>query len=257
MILLWSALNDRPRCWALDEANWRFDERPEHLLSEGQLSRRVRDRDVLRQFRRILERLNETLGKFSPRQARTAIADGSPLPVGGASSDPDARAGRAARGMARGYKLHLVSGEFGAIFDFRITAMNTYEGHPLVDMLQRVPATIARVVADGNYDSSPIHRACDARDMRFIAPVKNNRVGRRNCPFRKSALKYLNTPRGIHEFRKRANIERLFGQLKSSRFGLQGLPSWVRRLPRVKLWVIAKLIFYSANRIRIIKNRSN
>ena len=43
MILLWSTLNDRPRCWALRENNWRFSPASrQNFISEGQLSRRAR-----------------------------------------------------------------------------------------------------------------------------------------------------------------------------------------------------------------------
>ena len=110
-------------------------------------------------FNRIIEKLNDRLKILSPQHSALAFVDGSPVPVGGASSDPDAKAGRAVGGFSRGYKIHLVYGEYGEIHNFRITSMNVYEGHPLMEMAPELPKSIKRIFADGNYDSAKIHHA--------------------------------------------------------------------------------------------------
>lgn len=255
MILLWSALNDRPRRWALDEANWRFSPMPNQFISEGQLSRRARQRDVLNELNRILHKLSQHLAELYPKSS-LAFADGSTVAVGGASGDPDAKAGRGVGGFSRGYKIHLISGEFGEILNFRITPLNVYEGYPLIEMAPELQPNIKRVFADGNYDSSRIHKALQSTGIQLIAPVKLGRVGRRADPGRIASHRYLNSPRGKHHFKKRDNIERLFGNLKSLSFGLQGLPSWVRRLHRVKIWITAKLIFYLASRFQNLQKHN-
>ena len=250
MLLLWSALNDRPRRWALEPSNWRFTPRPKHFISEGQLSRRARQQGVLNAMNRILSILSERLAELNATTSSLAFADGSCVAVGGASGDPDAKAGRGVGGFSRGYKIHLVSGEIGEIYGLRITPLNVYEGHPLIEMASQLPKKIKRIFADGNYDSSRIPKALQSNGIQLIAPVKLGFVGRRGDPGRIASLDYLNSPRGKRHFRKRDAIERLFGNLKSLSFGLQGLPSWVRRLHRVKRWITAKLIFYLANKIQ-------
>ena len=255
MILLWSTLNERPRRWALQEENWRFDPRPRNFICEGQLSRRARSALVQRQLEKVLARINKDLMETGQSSVTKAYVDGSPVAVGGGSGDPDAKAGRAVGRLARGYKIHLFCGEKREIFAFRVTSMNVYEGKPFVEMMAELPTTLKRVFADGNYDSSKLHQAAQAVGIQLIAPVRHNRVGRRGCPHRIAALRYLNTPRGKNEHKKRDAIERLFGNLKSMAFGLHGLPSWVRRIGRVTTWITAKMILYST--ARLIKSKGN
>ena len=250
MILLWSALNGRPRCWGLQEENWHYEPRPARFISEGQLSRRARQVQVQRQLDQILARLNDRLQARSGCLSRLAFVDGSPVLVGGASGDPDAKPGRAVGGFGRGYKIHLVHGQYGEIHSWRVTPLNANEGKQLTIMAADLPPDLERVFADGSYDSKTVHRELDRYGIQLIAPVRFGRVGRRRDPFRLRALQYLNSPRGKHQFKKRNAIEQFFGALKSWSLGLQGLPSWVRRLHRVRLWITCKLIFWLANRWR-------
>ena len=83
MLLLWSALNDRPRRWALEPSNWRFTPRPKHFISEGQLSRRARQQGVLNAMNRILSILSERLAELNATTSSLAFADGSCVAVGG------------------------------------------------------------------------------------------------------------------------------------------------------------------------------
>jgi len=102
--LLWAAVHDRPVRCACDPAHWETTPlRPLHLPSEATMSRRA-DQVCTGVFWRALEpRL-----RGSGHPALLAFLDGKPLPVGGNSNDPDARWGRDAGGLAKGYKLHAV-----------------------------------------------------------------------------------------------------------------------------------------------------
>jgi IS5 family transposase len=245
MMLLWATLNNRPRKWAVQPENWTVSPRPRALLSEGQFSRRAACGIV----QDALERLLHVMNALLTDDATVAIADGSPVLVGGASRDQDAKAGRAANGFGRGYKLHLVTTPRGVIHTLRITPLNANEGKQLIDMAPEIPDRVARILADGSYDSGTVHRELNQHKLRLIAPVKANRVGRRQDPYRLAALRYLQSPRGKHIFKTRSNIERLFGNLKSHPLGLQGLPSWVRTLNRVTRWIFGKIICWTTTRV--------
>lgn len=46
--------------------------------------------------------------------------------------------------------------------------------------------------------------------------------------------------------RQRDRIERVFAALTGAGDGLKGLPTWVRRLNRVRNWVTVKFVLYHA-----------
>ena len=100
---LWAVLHDRPTAWACDPENWPEAERWRVLPSQATMSRRLRTVGVLTLLGQAFEALRERF----PRGASKWL-DSKPLPVGGASKDRDARPGRCVKGMARGYKLHVV-----------------------------------------------------------------------------------------------------------------------------------------------------
>src|SRR5260221_8173174 len=99
--LLWAALHDRPIAWACNPAHWNTTTlRPARIPSPATMSRRI-DRVSTGVFWRALEQRLRSSGE----PALLAFVDGKPLPVGGNSKDPDAHWGRAAGGLAKGYKL--------------------------------------------------------------------------------------------------------------------------------------------------------
>src|SRR5262245_42777201 len=103
-VMLWAALHDRPVCWACDQRNWSTTNlRPYRLPSSATMSRRIDSVGVALLWHALEQRLRD-----SGEPALVAVIDGKPLPVGGCSKDPDARFGRAAGHIARGYKLHAV-----------------------------------------------------------------------------------------------------------------------------------------------------
>src|SRR3954465_7351329 len=107
-VYVWGVLHDRPTVWACDPRNWPDDDdgdglRPPALPSQPTMSRRLRTVGVLP----LLERAPALLAA-APPPAPLKHVDSKPLAVGNYSKDPDARRGRAAGAMARGYKLHAV-----------------------------------------------------------------------------------------------------------------------------------------------------
>lgn len=106
LTMLWAALHDRPVSWACQEANWKTTTlRPARLPSPATMSRRIDQVGIGLLWRAIEQRLRDQSAKLP---ALIAFLDGKPLPVGGATKDPDARYGRAAGTMAKGYKLHTI-----------------------------------------------------------------------------------------------------------------------------------------------------
>jgi len=99
----WALIHDRPVDWACQAENWPADlQRP--LPSQATMSRRLRSHtiDVL------LIEIERTLLTLWVVTGTLLVVDGKPLTVGGCSKDRDATWGRAAGGLAKGYKLHAV-----------------------------------------------------------------------------------------------------------------------------------------------------
>jgi hypothetical protein len=69
------------------------------------MSRRIDGVTVGWFWHAVEQRLRELSAQYP---ALLAVLDGKPLPIGGCTKDPDARYGRAAGTMAKGYKLHAV-----------------------------------------------------------------------------------------------------------------------------------------------------
>jgi hypothetical protein len=108
-VLLRAALHDRPLNWACDRRNCKGTRlRPWGLPWPSTLSRRLDGVGVGWLLRALEQRL-----RASAEPRLLALLDGKPLPVGGASKDPDARFGRAVGGMAKGSISYTPSGPCG------------------------------------------------------------------------------------------------------------------------------------------------
>ena len=239
-VLLWAALHDRPVCWACDPGNWSSTRlRPREIPSASTISRRS-DRP---EFAVFLTRLATQLRGDGP-PAWTLVIDGKELPVGRCSKDLDAVAGR--RGP--GYKLHALWGDRPLPERWAVTAANEYEGA----VAERLLADFAGkgiLLADGNYEASPLYDAAAAAGYQLIAPPDDQDTGRGHTyqsPYRLRALEWFKDGWGATLLRPRSAIERAFGNLTSFGGGLGPLPSWVRRLGRVRRWVWAKLTINAA-----------
>ncbi len=157
------------------------------------------------------------------------------------------------------------------VHDVQTLAVIAYETHPLnvaetttaADLMSDPYTPIpdgSLLLGDRLFDSNNLHKAAWQRGCQLIAPRKRPGTGlgnRRHHPNRRESMRFTEgTDQAIwHDVlaRQREKIERFFGMLVASSGGLIGLPAWVRRLHRVRLWVAAKL---AINAARIASKRA-
>jgi len=249
---LWSILHDRPFCWACVPSNWPPHLRPGALPTQSTLSRRWRTRAV----KSALERLLRTvLGLLGPLGRYGAI-DGRPLLIGGASRDPDARAGRAVRGLGRGYKLHAIVTASGVIAEFVVRPMNQAEQTVARALLRRAPRELQRIIGDTIFDCMPVHEVAQLTGRRLYTPIRQNRVGRRRQARRLQLLRLNARVVGRKLLRSRDVVERTFARMSNIGFGFKGLPPWVRRQHRVHAWISGKILLYHTYLLELSQDRT-
>lgn len=236
----WSVLNSKPISWACDRENWQqLWQGP--LPDQSTLSRRLRHSDV-QQLMSDIELLLGTLGCLAQRWLR--VIDGKGLPIGGVSKDPDAGYGRCAGGMAKGYKLFAVWGGGPLPIAWGLGRMNVSEKAMARLLLPTLPGW-GVVLADKEYDSNPLFELTRQADYQLLATRRcagAKSVGHRpQSQDRLRCLEVMNAVGGRIN-RRRKQIERDFGNLTSSGFGLSPLPAWVRRFHRVRNYIHAKLL---------------
>lgn len=243
-VYFWAVLHDRPMVWACQKQNWPIDLRRRPLISCSRLSRRLRSPTVIA----LLAALEERIVRVRSDRGLVWILDGKPLPISGISTDRQAGYGRAARSMAKGYKLHLLAGKQGQIAAWRIAPMNKDE-RVMGARLLREAQIQGYVVADANYDSNTLHKECANRELQLVVPRRygpGKGTGHRvQAPGRLRSRELLEqscSGLGQALLRQRSDIERLFGNLTNWGGGLTHLPPWVRTHRRVHRWVQAKLI---------------
>jgi hypothetical protein len=241
MVGLWAVLHDRPFCWACDPANWTAPPPPAGLPHPSTLSRRWRQPGLAARAEAAHRAAVGRLGVAT----RYAAVDGRPLPVGGASKDPDAKPGRAAGGFAKGYKLHAVVAA-GVFVTYAVRPLNAAEAVQARQLLRRAPRRLTRVVADGAYDSVPLHRVARRTGRRLYTPLRGGRVGRRRQPERVRLARLSRRAVWRRLMASRNQVERAFAHLSAPGFGLKGLPWWARRRRRVQRWVWGKVMLYHA-----------
>jgi len=253
-VYYWSVVCDRPRAWACDKRHWPLPLRKRRLPTPSTLSRRLRSARVVALLAAVERRVTAPAGP-----GLFWMLDGKPLPVGGCSKDRQAGYGRAAGGMARGYKLHALVGGDGSIAGWRLAPMNTDERGMAERLLRAAPpAVCGYVLADSNYDSNRLHRVCDARgELQLLTRRRygpgNGTGHRRQAPGRVRSMARVENPFPAFAdglLAARAEVERRFGHLTNWGGGLSGLPAWVRGHRRVRLWVQAKLALTALKRQR-------
>jgi hypothetical protein len=248
-VLLWAALHDRPLSWACQEQHWSTTRlRPVQLPSPATLSRRLYSVATGLFLRALEQRLRD-----SDEPRLVAFLDGKPLPVGGASQDPDAKRGRGASGMAKGYKLHTVWSNRAMPEAWEVTPLNVHELVVAERLLEHLSGG-GYLLADGNYDSGPLADRAYERGYQLVAPLPANagKGHRYQSPHRLRNRDLLAGEFGKALYALRGSIERSFGNATSFAAGLGPLPAWVRRLHRVRTWVWAKLLI---NGVRIVKKQ--
>lgn len=241
-VILWAVLHDRPINWACDPLHWPASSCPACLPDPSTISRRWKRGALQEQAEALHDESVRRLGVSN----RYAAIDGRALVVGGCSKDPDARCGRAAGGMGKGYKMHALVDKRHVILAYVIRPLN--ESEPVVArlLLSKAPKAVTRVVADGCYDSMRLHRVAQGSGRKLYTPVRQNRVGRRQQPRRLQLLRLSQHPVGVRLLRSRDTIERAFGQISTISFGFKGLPAWARRTHRVFRWMWGKNLLHHA-----------
>jgi Transposase DDE domain. len=238
-VLLWAALHDRTIAWACQRRHWSTTTlKPARIPSASTLSRRLYAVGVGLFLRALEQRIR---GEGDP--GLIAFLDGKPLPVSRLSKDHDAKVGRGAGGMAKGYKLHAVWAGRPMPEAWDVTPLNVHETVAAGQMLGQLGGT-GYLVADGNYDSGPLADRAMACGYQLVAPLPANagQGHRRPSPARLRNRDLLAGEFGKGLYRQREAIERAFGNASSFAGGLGPLPAWVRRLHRVRTWVWAKLL---------------
>ena len=254
---LWAAVHDRPTSWGCREENWAGNEPPFDLPSQPTMSRRLRTGGVAA----LLAAVEGGYRERDPggRPAWVKLLDGKPLPVGGHSTDGDGDWGRGVRGQARGYKLHAVWGAAPVPLAWEVAPMSAAEQACARRLIRRLGGAgeAGYLLADGGYDSNPLHDLAGSPGMQPVAPRKRPGTAlghRRHSPSRLRSVRLTEGGGAFGEalLHERDRVERLLGNLCCFGGGLQPLPSWVRRKWRVRLWVQAKLLINAA---RIVLNQ--
>lgn len=248
-VLLWAALHDRPLSWACQERNWSTTRlRPVQLPSPSTISRRLYTVGTGLFLRALEQRIRDS---GEPRLV--AFLDGKPLPVGGASKDPEAKRGRSAGGMAKGYKLHAVWSDRPMPEAWDVAPLNVHELVVAERLLEQLSGG-GYLLADGNYDSSYLADRAYQRGYQLVTPLPENagKGHRYQSVHRLRNRDLLAGVFGQELYGLRANIERSFGNATSFAAGLGPLPAWVRRQHRVRTWVWAKLLI---NGVRIVRKQ--
>ena len=248
--LLWAALHDRPVAWACRSVNWQSTRwRPDHLPSPATMSRRLDRVAVGLLWRAVEQRVRAAGGPAT----WLSFLDGKPLPVGGCTKDPDARYGRAAGTMAKGYKLHAIWSSNAVPETWEVTPLNTQEAKVARRLLPQLSGA-GYLLADGNYDVNALFNLAWQQGYQLLTPPPKAPPGRRRqSPQRLRSIELLSRPFGRELYRWRITIEEAFGNAGSFAGGLGPLPAWVRGLDRVRTWVWAKLLI---NAVRILKKKN-
>jgi hypothetical protein len=249
---LWAALFDRPISWACKAANWKPAARPETLPDQSTMSRRTRRKDFMAFLERVGRRLN---GRAVPGLVK--VVDGKPLELPNHTTDRDATWSRGVGRTAVGYKLHAVFSGNPMPDAFAITTLNRCEKRMAARMVRRLPGG-GYLLGDAHFDSSWLFDYCNHHGHQLLCPRAKPGTGIGHhyvSPHRRRAIDMLESPAAVNPFgpglyATRTDIERDFSQLVCFGGGLAALPTWVRRIWRVRNWVMSKLLINAA-RIRI------
>jgi len=250
-VYLWAVLNDRPVCWACCRDNWRGVRPPAALPDQSRMSRRLRQDDT-QQF------LSEVFAQLNVHDAADLVKmiDGKPLPISRHSQDPDATFGRGAGGLDNGYKFHAIYGQSGRVLAWQVHPMNVDERKAAVELIGQLRQE-GYLLADRNYDADALYVLSQAHGNQMLASRRygtGRKIGKHsNSPQRLRGIDMLEGPSefGRSLYKQRRQIETHFANLCSFGGGLLCLPAWVRTLPRVRLYVLAKLILRAARNRQI------
>ena len=252
-VYFWSVLCDRPVVWACKPAHWPKGLWRGAVPSQSCMSRRMAGA----RFKRQQPAIERDAAPATHGVVLLSAADGKPLTVAWHSTDPDARIGRGAGALGRGYKLHALIDCAGTLLAWRLTPLNVDERTMALELL-REPGNLCYVVADANYNSNRLFELACTRGARLVAPRKDSHRGKGlgghpQHPDRLRCIEMLEhepTFFALDLLKARGAIERFFGNLTNFGGGLTHLPPWVRTHPRVLAYVTAKLTIYHLKEAR-------
>lgn len=248
-VYFWCVLNDRPMCWGVDKTNWPDDLCPKRLPPQSTLSRRMRRSDA----QQLMTEIEQTwLAIVGVSGLLIRMIDGKPLGVSGVSKDADAAYGRGAGGMQKGYKLHAVWGSGPLPLAWGLAPMNRSEKTMARELIPSLPGE-GYLLGDPEFDSNALYDLAHAAGHQLLVPKRQKQHGighRRHSLYRLRSIELMKHQFGKALYRFRRQIERDFGNLVSFGGGLTCLPAWVRRFPRVRNWVQAKLLVNAARWFR-------
>jgi hypothetical protein len=244
-VYFWAVVNDRPMTWALCKANWPEDLWPRKMPSQSTLSRRMRNDGTQRL---MLEIEHTLLALVMTSHCLLSMIDGKALAVSGVTKDKDAGYGRGAGCMQKGYKLYAVWSGGPLPLAWALAPMNVSEKAMARELIPSLPGG-GYLLGDTEYDVTALYDLAAESGHQLLVPKrqKNKGLGHRpQSPHRLRSIELMKRPFGKATHRFRNQIEREFGSLTSFGGGLVCLPAWVRRLPRVRNWVHAKLLVNAA-----------
>ena len=248
-VYFWCVVNDRPMCWGVDKTNWPIDLCPKRLPPQSTLSRRMRRSDA----QQLMTEIEQTwLAIVGVSGLLIRMIDGKPLGVSGVSKDADAAYGRGAGGMQKGYKLHAVWGSGPLPLAWGLAPMNRSEKTMARELIPSLPGE-GYLLGDPEFDSNALYDLAHDAGHQLLVPKRQKQHGighRRHSLYRLRSIELMKRQFGKALYRFRRQIERDFGNLVSFGGGLTCLPAWVRRFPRVRNWVQAKLLVNAARWFR-------
>jgi len=255
-VFAFAALIDRPvyrarQTLCATPVRWwlrRYWSIPAKIPSDSTLSRRSQTTEFRRLLRRVLRQTRRTLGLPSGRHV---VLDATLLLTGAYSGDAQSRWTCHGGKWYRGYALHVVCDRQGRLVAHHVTSANVQEMKAARRLVRQMAAQrhdVDLVIADGGYDSEPLHQLIRRRlEAQLLAPL-NLRGGKKSSwrlrqPGRASAEKLLQTSEGQLWMKERSSVERWNSCFKShSRVSM--LPHHARGLRRVRLWVDLKLALF-------------
>jgi hypothetical protein len=242
LVYLFGVLRDRSTNWACQRRHWPiWLRRRRNIPSPSTMSRRLNESDVQELFIAVEQHIRS---QGTPSLCRWI--DGKPLPIGASSQDREAGYGRAAGGMAKGYKVHVIADDSQGFIAWIVRPMNVNESKVAEELIPQLPEG-GYLVGDNAFDNNKLYDAAAERSVQLVAPRRRGVSGLahiRHSPYRLKSIELLQQPLGRQLLHSRRGIERLFGQLTTMPCGLSPLPSWVRGLKRVTNWVRGKIIYF-------------
>ena len=252
----WACLHDRPISWACHPKNWTTATRPRALPNQSTMSRRTRRDDFEQFLQRVGQRMN---GKSQP--AIVKVVDGKPLELPNHTTDRDATWSRGVNRTSVGYKIHAIFSGNPMPDAFAVTTLNVCEKQMAARMMKRIGG-FGYLLGDAHYDASWLFDDCHRYDHQLLCSRAQPGTGEGHhyvSEHRRRAIAMLEIASAVNRFGhdlydQRTQIERAFSQLVCFGAGLGPLPTWVRRIWRVRHWVINKLLINAA-RVRINRRR--